>query len=395
MTLWRKVPLGDTAIVKGLIGGPFGSSLGGKDYVECGVPVIRGTNLNRGRELGGDYVFVSETKVSRDLARNIAQPGDLVFTQRGTLGQVAVVPPGPYLRYVVSQSQMRLRVDPKVASSDFLYYACSSPGFLQQVNNNAISTGVPHINLGILARLEVPNPTISDQCAIAEILGALDDKIAANVKLVETSDTLARAIFDRMLDDSESIPLIDVAQFINGKAFTNGATGTGRIVIRIAELNSGIGGSTVYNDIDVADEHVARPGDLLFAWSGSLTLHRWFRPEAIVNQHIFKVIPSTGYPVWCSYGLIARKLDAFKAIAAGKATTMGHIQRRHLEEPVKAPPKSVIEHYNSLMTALWNHALLAEQESLLLASTRDALLPQLMSGKIRVKDAEKTVEEVL
>jgi type I restriction enzyme S subunit len=189
--------------------------------------------------------------------------------------------------------------------------------------------------------------------------------------------------------------LTDVARFVNGKAFTKDASGTGRVVVRIAELNSGLGGSTVYNDIEVADQHLARPGDLLFAWSGSLTLHRWFRPEAIVNQHIFKVIPQRGFPIWCAYGLISRKLDEFKAVAADKATTMGHIQRRHLEELVDVPTRAVMESNDDEMTTLWNRALLAEQESLTLGSLRDALLPELMAGRIRVNDAEMTVEEVL
>lgn len=80
MSIWPTIALRDTAAEKGLVGGPFGSSLGGKDYVDNGVPVIRGTNLNCGRELGGDFVYVSESKVSTELARNIAEPTDLVFT---------------------------------------------------------------------------------------------------------------------------------------------------------------------------------------------------------------------------------------------------------------------------------------------------------------------------
>jgi len=74
---------------------------------------------------------------------------------------------------------------------------------------------------------------------------------------------------------------------------------------------------------------------------------------------------------------------------------MGHIQRRHLEEPVSVPTMAQVEHHDAAMTALWERALLAEQESVGLAGLRDVLLPQLMSGKIRVRDAEKTVEEVL
>jgi len=72
-----------------LIGGPFGSKLTSKDYVAEGIPVIRGSNMNGGRYLDEtDFVFVSEQKMREDLFGNLAHPGDVVFTQRGTLGQV-------------------------------------------------------------------------------------------------------------------------------------------------------------------------------------------------------------------------------------------------------------------------------------------------------------------
>lgn len=305
-----------------------------------------------------------------------------------TIGKVSMT-----TRACVTNQQINSLVARKgISDAYYVYYMIRNwSEFLKQA---ASGSATPIVNKSLLAKYQFPIPALSEQRAVAEVLKALDDKIFANVRPVETAGALARVTFDHMLCP-ERIPLTKVAQFVNGKAFTKDSTGTGRVVIRIAELNSGITGSTVYNDIDVADQHVARPGDLLFAWSGSLTLHRWFRPEAIVNQHIFKVIPSNGYPIWCAYGLIARKLDEFKAIAASKATTMGHIQRRHLEEPLDVPTKSIIEQYDSLMTTLWNSALLAEQESLVLGSIRDALLPQLMAGKIRVKDAEKTAEEVL
>lgn len=226
------------------------------------------------------------------------------------------------------------------------------------------------------------------------MLGALDDKIAANATLIRRADSLLHVTFESLLPDGESVPLSGLARFVNGKAFTKGATGKGRVVIRIAELNSGIGGSTVYNDIDVAEDHLARPGDLLFAWSGSLTVHRWFRPEGIVNQHIFKVIPTTA-PMWVVKGALDRKIEDFRAIAADKATTMGHIQRRHLDELVSVPRNEAIQRFDGAMIGLWKRALAAEQESLRLAQMRDALLPALMSGRLRVKDAETIVEDVV
>jgi type I restriction enzyme S subunit len=74
---------------------------------------------------------------------------------------------------------------------------------------------------------------------------------------------------------------------------------------------------------------------------------------------------------------------------------MGHIQRRHLDQDVAVPRREVIEQEDGAMFALWQRALAAEVESLKLEGVRDMLLPQLMSGKIRVKDAEQLVDDVL
>ena len=147
----------------------------------------------------------------------------------------------------------------------------------------------------------------------------------------------------------------------------------------------------MYGDAEVDDKHVARPGDVLFAWSGSLTLHRWFRNEAIVNQHIFKVIPNGETPHWLIYELLRNKLEEFKMIAADKATTMGHIQRKHLDEPVLVPNEAILQEIAPSMDSLWQTALNTERENLTLATTRDVLLPQLMSGKLKVKQAEEIV----
>ena len=85
---WSPVALRDVAAPGGLVGGPFGSNLGRRDYKTSGVPVIRGQNLADGRYVSfDDCVYVSESKVERDLSRNTTQAGDLVFTQRGTLGK--------------------------------------------------------------------------------------------------------------------------------------------------------------------------------------------------------------------------------------------------------------------------------------------------------------------
>jgi type I restriction enzyme S subunit len=245
--------------------------------------------------------------------------------------------------------------------------------------------------------VRIPDPGYEKQKVIAAALGALDEKIAINERIATTADTLAVAIFHRAMWSYPAgfteRPLSTTAEFVNGRAFTKGATGTGRMVVRIAEINSGLGASTVYNDIDVPEKHLAKPGDVLFAWSGSLMVARWFRPEAIINQHIFKCVPKDGYPQWLISHLVHRKIDEFRAIAADKATTMGHIQRKHLDEVVPVPDRDVLRILNAEIGPLWDRALLTEQENLTLANLRDTLLPQLMSGRLRVKDAEKIVED--
>jgi len=254
----------------------------------------------------------------------------------------------------------------------------------------------PYVSLTDQRALRLALPGLNTQHGVAEVLGALDDKVAANARLCTAAEDLSTTVFRSIAeDDPTERPLTKLARFINGRAYTKDATGTGRVVIRIAELNSGIGESTVLNNIEVPNDNIARPGDLLFAWSGSLTVHRWFRPEGIVNQHIFKVIPTDENPLWLIHQLLIRKLTEFRAIAADKATTMGHIQRRHLDELVSVPAPDAIERIHPIMDSLWSTALSAEQESLHLATLRDTLLPHLMSGRLRVKEAEKQVEAVV
>ena len=161
-------------------GGPFGSDLTRKDYVNSpGVPVIRGSNLNRPSAwLNEDrFVFVSDDKADT-LKRNIAFPGDLILTQRGTLGQVCRIPiQSRFARYVLSQSQMKVTVDENRVNPDFLLAYFRSPRALKLIETMAISTGVPHLNLGLLKAFPVPVPSLEEQSAIVQHLSATDRRI--------------------------------------------------------------------------------------------------------------------------------------------------------------------------------------------------------------------------
>ena len=204
-TEWIEATIEDIAAPSrnALVGGPFGSNLVSRDYVSEGVPVIRGQNMGS-RWIAGDFVFVTPQK-AKSLEANLARPGDIVVTQRGTLGQVSLVPSASFKRYLVSQSQMKVTVNREIADPLFFYYVLSSAEQQAYVRQNAIQTGVPHTNLGILRATPVPVPPLKEQRAIAHILGTLDDKIECNRRMNATLEAMARALFKSWFIDFDPV----------------------------------------------------------------------------------------------------------------------------------------------------------------------------------------------
>ena len=179
-----------------LNGGPFGSNLVRADYRPEGVPVIRGGDISGDRAFSyDDLVFVSEEKAD-ELRPNNAHPGDLIFTQRGTLGQVGMIPRNaPFPRFVISQSQMKLTVNEDVADPHFLYCYFRAPSTIQTIHNLAFSSGVPHINLDILRNFEVLLPPLPTQRKIAAILSAYDDLTEVNTRRIALLEEMARGLY--------------------------------------------------------------------------------------------------------------------------------------------------------------------------------------------------------
>lgn len=256
----------------------------------------------------------------------------------------------------------------------------------------------PKLNKESLLSIPVSVPSLPEQRAIAATLGALDDKIESNQIQVDLIPELIHNLVEEDLRTrgSRTVPVSTLGKFVNGGAYTKNASGSGRMVIRIADLNSGPGASTVYNDISTPDDKVARPGDILMSWSGSLGVYVWYRPEAIVNQHIFKVIPDQ-VPHWLVFDRLHVVIDSFRGIAADKATTMGHIRRSHLDTTTVELPQPQVDsgELNKICAPLWNRRNRLLRESLRLAELRDTLLPELMSGRIRVPEAREAVVDAI
>lgn len=299
-------------------------------------------------------------------------------------------------------------IDPR-----FLLYAYLGPQFQRVIRDRTVhGSTVDRIPLKEMGSFPIALPPHDEQRRISSVLGALDDKIESNRRLARSLDQVAEAEYQgRFVDfvgvgelaDSEigripvgweSRPVSQLARYVNGKAFTKFGNERGRMVIRIADLKSGPGGSTVYTDHEAGEDSVARPGDILFAWSGSLDIYRWYRSEALINQHIFKVIPSE-VPDWFIYFSLKHVMPAFQAIAADKATTMGHIKRSHLDEfSVAVPPADKMADFDGVFAPLFRRSLEALVESETLVEIRDVLLPRLVSGEMPVADSADPTETI-
>ncbi len=188
--------------------GPFGSSIGAKYFAKSGVPVIRGSNLSAdvGIRLSDEgLVFVSAEKAT-EFQRSIAERGDLVFTCWGTINQVGLIDESSgYPRYVVSNKQMKLSVDPGKADSRFLYYVFSGPEKQAEILGNGIGSSVPGFNLGQLKKHEVLLPPLAEQKKIAGILAALDDRITLLRETNATLEAIAQALFKSWFVDFDPV----------------------------------------------------------------------------------------------------------------------------------------------------------------------------------------------
>jgi type I restriction enzyme S subunit len=121
-------------------------------------------------------------------------------------------------------------------------------------------------------------------------------------------------------------------------------------------------------------------------------VYRWYRAQSIINQHIFKVLPRAGVPKWLVHGRLLELMPRYRAIAADKATTMGHIQRKNLDEAVLMPSADELRRVDAVCQGLWDRALASQRENLILGELRDTLLPELLSGRIQIRDTPNSGE---
>lgn len=359
----------------------------------------------------------------------MSKVGDTIVTTKGnSTGRTSFVtdrlPPfvySPHLSYWRSR-------DPENLCGGFLRYWSQGAEFIDQLSGMKASTDMaPYLSLTDQRRLSITLPPLAEQKAIASVLGALDDKIELNRRMNATLEAMALALFESWFVDFDPVrakldgqqpvgvdtamaalfperldetvlghtpkgweirSLDTIAQYLNGLALQKypPCDSPTLPVIKIAQLRKGDSTGADRCHADLPPAYIVQDGDVLFSWSGSLEVDLWCGGPGALNQHLFKVT-SHEFPKWFYYLWTRYHLDEFRLIAAGKATTMGHIQRGHLAAAkVLIPPRPLLDAMTETISPLIDQTVANRIQSRTLAILRDTLLPRLLSGELILSD---------
>lgn len=426
-----RVRLGDVAEI--ITGHPFRSV----DFVDdvTAIRLLRGDNVAQGW-LRWDGAKHWPAAREAGLGAYQLRPNDVVLAMDRPWIEAglkfAVVTPED-LPALLVQRVARLRGTSRL-DTRFLRFIIASREFTNYILGVQTGTAVPHISGGQIRAFEFVLPEIYEQRLIADVLCAIEDKIAINRRTSETLKLIAQALFKNWFIDFDPVrakmegrslanidpaiattfpatldtannvtrptgwqmlALDQAASFLNGLALQKFVASEGEDslpVIKIAQLRAGHSGDADRANLTVPLSHRIDDGDLVFSWSGTLMIRLWVGGLGALNQHLFKVT-STIFPRWFIHGWLNHHLPKFQAIAADKATTMGHIQRHHLTDAqIIVPPPDALNMADSIFTPLEAQLISNEKESRTLRALRDEMLPRLLSGEMRVRDAECETE---
>ena len=436
---WQTLAIKDVAEKVAM--GPFGSSIKVETFVPEGVPIISGQHLHGSRvDDAPGFNFISHEHAQRLANANVMR-GDIVLTHRGTIGQVSYIPANSQFdRYVVSQSQFYVRCDRSKAIPEFVTLYFRSPEGRYKLLANRSQVGVPSIAQPVtyLRTIEIPLPPVPEQRAIAGVLGALDDKIEQNRQTAEALERLTRATFRAWFVDFEpakakaagaasfpSMPqhVFDVlpTRFVDSEI---GPVPEGWEVVGIGDVVTVKGGGTPSTKTpsywDGGEHCWATPRDMSRLRHPVLLDTERHITDAGVNHISSGLLPVgtvlmssrapvgylaiAGMPTAINQGFIAMvcdgplppifvlnwafsQMETIKARASG--TTFPEISKKNFRSlTVVRPTDNVICAYQQATEPLFDLLTGCVKENVRLAELRDYLLPQLLSGQIRVGVAD-------
>ncbi len=355
------------------------------------------------------------------------QPNDVYVslkdvTQSGSLlGSVARVPNDIGIGRL-TQDTVKLVFDGLPISREYVYWLLRTPAYRDYCRGCATGTTTLGLARDDFLNYPVPTPSAAD-CMLVELLEGLEERITLLRETNKTLEFIAQAIFKSWFVDFDPVrakmegrqpegvdeataalfpdsfeeselglmprgwqekSLDKVANYLNGLALQKfPPTGTNDLpVIKIAQLRKGDTNGADLASGNIKSEYIVHDGDVLFSWSGSLEVEVWCGGTGALNQHLFKVT-SAQYPKWFYYLWTKHHLPSFRQVAASKATTMGHIQRKHLSAAkATVPSTGLMDEASKVFIPLIDLQIENALRMRNLVAIRDTLLPRLVSGQL-------------
>lgn len=354
--------------------------------------------------------FVSD-EYATAIGGKAGQTGDVLLTTKGTVGRAAILPEIDE-RVVYSPQLCFFRVlEAEVITSRFLRYWFSSTEFWSQAADRMNNTDMAaYINLADIRSLKVTLPEISEQEAITEVLGALDDKIAANSRRIAKVGELLETTFAFLCGQPDQmVPFSELATITKGVSYRSADlcdSSTALVTLKSFDRNGGysLRGLKEYAGPFKPAQQIA-PGELVVAQTdltqAAEVVGRAVRvpgatgyEKLVASLDLAIVRPRQDSPVEFLLGVMLQGRFRAHCRSRTSGTTVLHLASDAIPS-FQAPlvSRDIQENFASVTRPMLQLRDSLEYEMDSLASIRDALLPQLMSGKLRVKDAEKVLED--
>jgi type I restriction enzyme, S subunit len=417
VTPWPVVTLADVASPskRAIISGPFGSNIGKRYFVDTGVPVIRGNNLadrdSKFRDSG--FVFLTDEKAA---ALNCwALPDDLIFTAAGSLGQVGLIPRnGRFPRYVISNKQLRIRLDNRKILPGFAYYYFSAPSMRAYVAGQNKGSSVPLITLGVLRSLPICQPPLPTQRKIASILSAYDDLIESNNRRIKLLEEMAQRIYREWFVEfrypgHEDVPLVGSEVGLIPKGWTWESLSRLAAVVmgqsppssaynrdkRGLPFHQGVGSYGLHypaHDVySTAGQRLAEDGDILVSVRAPVGRLNIADRRLILGRGL-SGIRGEGVPQM--FLLHALKQYFREEDVIGNGAIFKSVTRRDVEGLVlEWPGEALARRFSEMVEPAWRVLRILTVEVNTLRATRDLLLPRMISGEVDVAGLDIAVPE--
>jgi type I restriction enzyme S subunit len=358
------------------------------EFFAVGTPAMRGNVIayDQARRISR-ATFEAWTRRLRP------ERGDLLFAREAPVGPIVRVPAS--LNVAPGQRTVLLRPDPDVVDPEYLYYLLTSPTLQALIAEKTAGSTVSHLNVADVRALPLPTlPDLPEQRRITELLRALDDKIAANGMLVATADqlaaTLTRAAVSTVLMPLGSLSQITMGSSPPGTSFNTAGAGT---VFYQGVTDFGV--RTPRNRLWTSSPiRIVEVGDILLSVRAPVGRTNLAAEATCVGRGLagLRAIDGRQFTLFHLLRDIPEAWQPFEA----EGTIFGSISKAQLHG-IQVPRirPGLEDELEDQLKALEARIIAATVEDVRLARLRDTLLPELMSGRLRVKDAERAIEEVV